>query len=46
LPSDDSGKRSPEDVTTAELLDAAADTIVTLFAEVRRLSDDGVEPPT
>jgi hypothetical protein len=41
LPRDDSGERSPEDVSTAELLDAAADTIVTLFADVRRLSEDG-----
>lgn len=44
LPGDDAGRRSPEDVSTAELLDVAADTIVTLFAEVRRLSEDSPEP--
>jgi hypothetical protein len=45
-PDDDPGKRSPEDVSTAELLDAAADTIVTLFAEVRRLSEDNAAEQT
>jgi hypothetical protein len=41
---EDDGRRSPEDVSPSEILDAAADTIVTLFAEVRRLSDDDVAP--
>ena len=45
-PSSDSDARSPEDVSTAELLEAAADVIVTLFGEVRRLSEDGDAAPT